>query len=80
MDRRTPATDKPAITPFSLADASAWNAEHLLKFWLAYQLETTRFAGRRGHANLELLRCLFHCANWQEIGQLQQTSPPCRRG
>lgn len=72
MEQQTPTTEKSAAASFLQFDASAWSAEHMLKAWLAYQLEAMRFAGLRGHKTLEFLRHLSHCANWQEIGQLQQ--------
>ena len=42
-------------------------AEAQLKAWQAYQVEGTRFVAKRLQANLEFLRSLGHCGEWQDM-------------
>jgi hypothetical protein len=50
-----------------------WGAEEALKAMVAYQVESLRFIARRTYCNLEFMRHLRHCSNWQEIAQMQQS-------
>jgi hypothetical protein len=54
-------------------DAMTWGAEGALKAMAAYQVESLRFIARRTCCNLELMRRLCRCGNWQEIAQAQQS-------
>jgi hypothetical protein len=54
-------------------DALTWGAEEAVKAIAAYQVESLRFIARRTYCNLELMRHLRHCANWQEIAKVQQS-------
>jgi hypothetical protein len=54
-------------------DAMTWGAEEALKAIVAYQVESLRFIARRTYCNLEFMRHLRHCSNWQEIAQVQQS-------
>jgi hypothetical protein len=54
-------------------DALTWGAEHTLKAIVEYQVESLRFLARRTHANLEYMRCLRQCKEWQDVADLQQT-------
>jgi hypothetical protein len=54
-------------------DAMTWGAEEALKAMVAYQVESLRFIARRTYCNLEFMRHLRHCSNWQEIAQMQQS-------
>src|SRR4026208_174517 len=53
-------------------DAMTWGAEEVLKAMVAYQVESLRFIARRTYCNLEFMRHLRHCSNWEEIAQVQQ--------
>ena len=53
-------------------DAMTWGAEEALKAMVAYQVESLRFIARRTYCNLEFMRHLRHCSNWEEIAQVQQ--------
>lgn len=53
-------------------DAMTWGAEEAVKAMVAYQVESLRFIARRTYCNLEFMRHLRHCGNWQEIAQAQQ--------
>jgi hypothetical protein len=67
-----------AERPFSQADeapeldALTFGAEHALKAIVEYQVESLRFLARRTHANLEFMRHLRQCKEWQDIADLQQ--------
>jgi hypothetical protein len=60
-------------TPAPEFDAMTWGAEEALKAMVAYQVESLRFIARRTYCNLEFMRHLRHCSNWQEIAQMQQS-------
>jgi hypothetical protein len=60
-------------TPAPEFDAMTWGAEEALKAIVAYQVESLRFIARRTYCNLEFMRHLRHCSNWQEIAQMQQS-------
>ena len=60
-------------TPAPDFDAMTWGAEEALKAMVAYQVELLRFIARRTYSNLEFMRHLRHCGNWQEIAQMQQS-------
>ena len=53
-------------------DAMTWGAEEALKAMVAYQVESLRFIARRTCCNLEFMRHLRRCRDWQEIAQAQQ--------
>lgn len=54
-------------------DAMTWGAEAALKAMVAYQAELLRFIARRTYCNLEFMRHLRHCGNWQDIAEVQQS-------
>src|SRR5512145_787930 len=54
-------------------DAMTWGAEEALKAMVAYQVESLRFLARRTYCNLELMRHLRHCSDWQEMAKVQQS-------
>ena len=54
-------------------DAMTWGAEEALKAMVAYQVESLRFIARRTYCNLELMRHLRHCSDWQEMAKVQQS-------
>lgn len=54
-------------------DAMTWGAEEALKAMVAYQVESLRFMARRTYCNLELMRHLRHCSDWQEMAKVQQS-------
>jgi hypothetical protein len=60
-------------TQASEFDALTWGAEEALKAMVAYQVESLRFIARRTYCNLELMRHLRHCSNWQEMAKVQQS-------
>jgi hypothetical protein len=62
----------PQEPPAPEFDAMTWGAEEALKAMVAYQVESLRFIARRTYCNLEFMRHLRHCSNWQEIAQMQQ--------
>ena len=64
----SPAQEAPAPE----FDAMTWGAEEALKAMVAYQVESLRFIARRTYCNLEFMRHLRHCRDWQEIAQVQQ--------
>ena len=49
-----------------------WGAEEALKAMVAYQVESLRFIARRTYCNLEFMRHLRRCSDWQEIAEVQQ--------
>jgi hypothetical protein len=67
-----------AEQPFSPAgnapelDALTWGAEHALQSIVEYQVESMRFLARRTYANLEFMRHLRQCKQWQDVTELQQ--------
>jgi len=65
----SPAQEAPAPE----FDAMTWGAEEALKAMVAYQVESLRFIARRTYCNLEFMRHLRHCSNWEEIAQVQQS-------
>jgi len=54
-------------------DAMTWGAEQALKAMIKYQVESLRFLARRTYCNLEFLRHLRHCADWQNMAHVQQS-------
>ena len=60
------------VAPAPEFDAMTWGAEEALKAMVAYQVESLRFIARRTYCNLEFMRHLRHCRDWQEIAQVQQ--------
>ena len=50
-----------------------WGAEQALKAMIKYQVESLRFLARRTYCNLEFLRHLRHCADWQNMAHVQQS-------
>jgi hypothetical protein len=65
------STAEEAATPDF--DAVTWGAEKGLKALIEYQIESLRFIARRTYCNLEFMRHLRHCGNWQEIAKVQQS-------
>ena len=59
--------------PASELDAMTWGAEEAVKAIAAYQVESFRFIARRTHCNLELMRHLRHCSNWEDFAKVQQS-------
>ena len=55
-----------------LAGASAGGVE-ALKAMVVYQVESLRFIARRTYCNLEFMRHLRRCTDWQEIAEVQQS-------
>ena len=60
-------------TPAPEFDAMTWGAEEALKAMVAYQVESLRFIARRTYCDLEFMRHLRHCGDWQEIAEVQQS-------
>ena len=46
-------------------DAMTWGAEEALQAMVAYQVESLRFIARRTYCNLEFMRHLRRCRDWQ---------------
>lgn len=59
--------DDIAALPNPILDFWITGAEAQLKAWQAYQVEGTRFVTKRLQANLEFLRSLGHCGDWQDM-------------
>ena len=59
--------DGRAALPNPVLDFWITGAEAQLKAWQAYQVEGTRFVAKRLQANLEFLRSLCHCGDWQDM-------------
>ena len=68
--RSEPSTGETQAPEF---DAMTWGAEQALKAMIEYQVESLRFLARRTYCNLELLRRLRHCADWQDMAQVHQS-------
>ena len=60
------------VAPAPEFDAMTWGAEEALKAMVVYQVESLRFIARRTYCNLEFMRHLRRCTDWQEIAQMQQ--------
>ena len=54
-------------------DAATWGAEEAVKAMVAHQVEWLRFLARRTYCNLEFMRHLRRCSDWQEIAEVQQS-------
>lgn len=66
-----PEDAKPSLAN-PILDFWVAGAEAQMKAWQAYQVEGTRFVTKRLHANLEYLRSLGHCGEWESMGQCQR--------
>jgi hypothetical protein len=60
-------------TPTSDFDAVTWGAEKGLKALIEYQIESLRFIARRAYCNLEFMRHVRQCRDWQEVAKVQQS-------
>jgi hypothetical protein len=58
--------------PNPLLDLAIASLEAQLKAWQAYQVEGTRFVAKRMRCNLEHLRALGHCGDFQSTGECQR--------
>ena len=57
------------VAPAPEFDAMTWGAEEALKAMVVYQVESLRFIARRTYCNLEFMRHLRRCTDWQEIAE-----------